>query len=212
MPWYKGCNLANWATIADASALAVAGHSDFATFVDITGFCGGARDKLSPSNWEPSPNEAALKFRPNGTSPFHVDDLHLNNRGYCAIFTQPVIQNVLGCQPATYDCAPVTTDIPCAPGQPAYKDMEGCGVLQKADQYGEKAEQALTNRFSYYPKDVLGNPIFTRLMANATNRISATWSTSPAAAKDEETTEPLRGGAKRWRLLRARGDRSLRAR
>ena len=89
MPWYPNCTLETFATIADATSDACDEHEGFAKFVDITASCGGARDRLSPGNWTPGGMGADAK----GSAPYHVDDLHYNNRGYCKIFTQPEIQS-----------------------------------------------------------------------------------------------------------------------
>ena len=35
---------------------------------------------------------------------YHVDNIHLNNRGYCKTWTMPAVQSALGCGAASYDC------------------------------------------------------------------------------------------------------------
>ena len=82
MPWYPKCTIDNWQTIAHASADAVAEHPGFAKFVDVTSSCGGGPTTMSPGNWSG-----------HDPAPYHVDDLHYNNRGYCKIFTEPEIQS-----------------------------------------------------------------------------------------------------------------------
>ena len=35
---------------------------------------------------------------------YHVDNIHLNNRGYCKTWTMPAVQSALSCGAASYDC------------------------------------------------------------------------------------------------------------
>lgn len=42
---------------------------------------------------------------------YFFDPIHLNNRGYCKVFSQPAFQ-ALGCEPAEYDCDAVPCETP----------------------------------------------------------------------------------------------------
>lgn len=56
-----------------------------ATFVNSVTACGG-----SSTSWS--------------NKKYFQDPIHLNNRGYCKLFTQSEVQAAFGCQAANYDC------------------------------------------------------------------------------------------------------------
>jgi len=72
------------ATISQAWAVVAAAEPNV-TFVDSLDKCGG-----SASTWS--------------SGDYHVDNIHLNNRGYCRVWTMPAVQLLLGCGAASYDC------------------------------------------------------------------------------------------------------------
>mmetsp|Transcript_103550 Transcript_103550/g.259632 ORF Transcript_103550/g.259632 Transcript_103550/m.259632 type:complete len:279 (-) Transcript_103550:161-997(-) len=80
------------------------------TLVDSTQACGG-----SASTWS--------------DSKYFMDAIHLNNKGYCKLFTQAGVQTFLGCEAASYDCETVNCMTPgfdqhC--GDPTLESCETC--------------------------------------------------------------------------------------
>eukprot|EP00928_Gymnodinium_smaydae_P040911 TRINITY_DN27710_c0_g1_i1.p1 TRINITY_DN27710_c0_g1~~TRINITY_DN27710_c0_g1_i1.p1 ORF type:complete len:294 (-),score=70.05 TRINITY_DN27710_c0_g1_i1:267-1088(-) len=103
------------------SAVKQAAEADAAvTFVDSTAACGG-----TSSSWSP-----VAKFQ---------DPIHLNNKGYCSVFTQKGVQDALGCQSATYDCEAEKCmvegfDLHCAPESRTLESCPNCcNVVDKGD-------------------------------------------------------------------------------
>merc|ERR1712032_1662348 len=87
-----GCTTpAKW-TFVGAAVKAAADADSAVTFVDGANVCGG-----STSTW--------------GNKRYFADAIHLNNQGYCKMFTQPKVQEFFGCEDATYDCESLTCDI-----------------------------------------------------------------------------------------------------
>lgn len=77
-----------------ASVKQAADADSSVTFVDSTNVLGG-----SPSSWTP-------------TMRYHSDKIHLNNQGYCKLFSQPAVQTFFGCQEhSPFDCDSYSCDI-----------------------------------------------------------------------------------------------------
>jgi len=93
-PDAKECDAASKFTALDAALkLAADNGGALVTYVGSIAACGG-----SLSSWSPKK--------------YFQDSIHLNNRGYCKVFTQSGVQAALGCQNATYDCDKVSCDTP----------------------------------------------------------------------------------------------------
>lgn len=81
------CSLTHFPTLNNGIKNAADGAADV-TFIDAHASCGG-----TTTTWSP------------GTH--HVDNIHLNAKGYCEVWTIPGMQTALGCGAATYDCSSV---------------------------------------------------------------------------------------------------------
>lgn len=77
------------------------------TIVDSTDACGG-----SISSWS--------------TQGYFQDFIHLNNRGYCKVFTQSAVQSALGCGEKSYDCDAASCEITGLAQHCGDSDMTSC--------------------------------------------------------------------------------------
>ena len=42
---------------------------------------------------------------------YFQDEIHLNSKGYCSVFTQPSLQETLSCGPTSFDCDNLDLDL-----------------------------------------------------------------------------------------------------
>jgi len=103
-----------------AEALQQATDETSVTFVDSISACGG-----SISSWS--------------TSGYFQDFIHLNNRGYCKVFTQSVVQSGFACGERSYDCDAASCQITglsqhC--GDSSMTDCSLCGAYCTEDSGG----------------------------------------------------------------------------
>jgi len=96
---------AKFTFIGDA-VKAAADDDAMVTYVDSTEACGGSKEKWSDKR-------------------YFADAIHLNNQGFCKVFSQTKVQEFFGCEAATYACETLTCAIT------GYKHCSGEGDMSE---------------------------------------------------------------------------------